>query len=178
VFGRKISLRPPMMLPADRAAQSWEGLTGFGHWEGPYPEWKLPRCRWQDNVRATFHVTTSSSGAHTLVLRFRNLVADQHLRISCGGKTLFDGRVLVTPHQQETLLRMDVHLDAPRTLIRCEATRSSTGPDGRTQVLLWFGVETLPKFSLTPGHGGELARWKRILRLPRRVFAWLSRNVS
>jgi hypothetical protein len=171
-FGRKISLRPPMIIDPDhRAAETWEALTGFAPWEGPYPEWDLPLCRWQTSLRGTFHVAARRSGMHTLLLRFRNTVADQQLRITCGAATVFDGAVAVTPHGEETLLRLEGHLDAPRTLITCEASASSTEADGRMLVLLWFGVEIVPKFSPAPPHADQPAGlWQRLLGLAR--HAW------
>lgn len=178
VFGRKVSLRPPAVVATgDRGTEIWDVLTGFSPWEGPYPEWNLPRCRWQIKVRATFHLIVSRSGPHTLLLRFRNTMVDQHVRISCADTKVFDGSVDVTRPQEETLLRLDVHLDAPRTLITCEASTASTEPDGRMLVLLWFGVEVVPKFSPPPpADPSKPAGLRTILRsLLRRAREWLAR---
>jgi hypothetical protein len=177
MFARKISLRPPLPpgqrspqpLEALGTSETWEAVVGFGPWEGPYPALNLPRCRWQENLLASFFVMARASGPHTLLLRFRNMASIERLRISCGGTDVFLGPVPMSTNLRDSVLKLNVDLEAPRTVVTCEASSSSQSPENRLPVLLMCGVGVIP----TPpaARAQEWARrWKAVLSLVGRFF--------
>jgi glycosyltransferase involved in cell wall biosynthesis len=184
IFGRKFSLRPASQtspvpgtasLPDDlRVPDTWHAIAGFGPWEGPYPEWNLGRCRWQERTSATFHVTADVSGPHRVAIRYRNLMPAQRLRISTGDREVFAGHVPVTPGGHDAVLRFAADLQSPRTLMTCEVSQIAQSPEGRSLALLISGVEVAP----TSGVSDTFLDWVRrrsmwIAGAPRRVRARL-----
>jgi glycosyltransferase involved in cell wall biosynthesis len=139
------SLRSQQLGKLLRTAETWQAVRGFAPWEGPYTEWNVPRCRWQEDLWGVFHVTVAASGRYILELRVRNLALDQHLRISCAGREIFAGPIPVSVNHQDSVLRLDVELEAPQTVFTCEASSSSRSPDGRSLVLLVCGLEVFPE---------------------------------
>jgi glycosyltransferase involved in cell wall biosynthesis len=176
LFGRKISLHPPQSVHKEGGPDTWEALSGFGPWEGPYPEWNLPRCRWQDARLGAFHVMARANGPHTLVLRYRNRAPHQQLRVTCGGQEAFRGPVPVGSNLEDSQLKLDVDLEAPRTLVTCEASSSLQSPEGRSQTLLLCGVEVTPASRVRAATHERGRFWKTAVALPGRSLAWLVRS--
>jgi hypothetical protein len=152
LFGRKIVLSPrdkPFTAgqsgDALRTDQSWQALRGFGPWEGPYPEWNLGECRWQERLSASLQVSVNVTGRYTLMFRLRNLAPDQHIRITSAGRLLFDSAVPVSEEGRDWVVRIDADLEAPRTVLTCEATAAVRSPEGRALVLLVCGLEIRPQ---------------------------------
>jgi len=173
MFGRKISLRPQQAREDRPASDAWEALTGFSDWEGPYPDWNLPRCRWQDHRVGSFHVMARDSGAHTLLIRYRNTAPGQQLRIECAGRKVFLGPIPVSRNLEDSLLSLDVELDEARSLVTSEASSASPSPEGRALYILVSGVEVLPKSGQARERPGL---WTTIRSLPRRLRAWFVRR--
>jgi glycosyltransferase involved in cell wall biosynthesis len=152
LLGRKIRLRAAHDASANRLQRTesspvpeiWQAVTGFGPWEGPYPHWNLPRCRWQQDLTASFYVASRTTGLHTLTLRFRNLAPGQQLRIACDGSDVFDGAIPLTTADVDSSLSVEVMLEAPQTLITFQATSSASSPEGRPMVLLFCGLNVVP----------------------------------
>jgi glycosyltransferase involved in cell wall biosynthesis len=185
IFGRKITLRPSSSsAPMERrreetqSVDTWQAVRGFGPWEGPYPEWNLPRCRWQESLVALFHVAASGNGLHTIALRYRNLAADQHLRISCAGADVFAGPVPVSGGHRDSVLTFETNLTTPVTLVNCEASSSSRSPDGRSLVLLICGVDVSRGARPTPSLKDLARSWRGVLAWPTGLVNFAARIIG
>lgn len=92
---------------------AWRPVSGFGHWEGPYPDRKLPRCRWAMGPVAVFDLQTEAAGPARLLIACRSHAADQRVRVVQGGKTIAEREIPVqTGPNAETVLAFDVKLAA------------------------------------------------------------------
>ncbi|MEX2220088.1 MAG: glycosyltransferase [Phycisphaerales bacterium] len=65
---------------------AWRAVSGFDHWEGPYPGRKLPRCRWALGPSARFEVDAAHGGAARLLISGRCFEPGQRLKLVQGSQ--------------------------------------------------------------------------------------------
>lgn len=85
-LGRKLSIKdlsPDLPTPQRLTSvePGWRAISGFDHWEGPYPEQGLPRCRWILGPVAKLEVDVGEPGPHRIVIRYRNFESGQRVRL-------------------------------------------------------------------------------------------------
>lgn len=69
---------------------AWRSVSGFDHWEGPYPERKLTRCRWALGPGAGFEVDAERAGPARLLIAGRCYLQGQRIRLVQDGRDLGD----------------------------------------------------------------------------------------
>jgi glycosyltransferase involved in cell wall biosynthesis len=89
-LSRKISFRanyPKTAAPVGlyHTAHDWTPISGFAPFEGPYPEWKLPRFRWLCAPSAEISVRVPKAQVQKLALRFLNHHEGQQLQVLVNG---------------------------------------------------------------------------------------------
>ena len=138
-----------------------------------YPEWNLPRCRWQEQLRGVCQIAVAESGSYFLLIRLRNLARNQNLRILSGGTASFDGPIPITSDHDFTL-EVEVHLHAPRTLVILQASSSGESPEGRPLVLLLTAFEVSRRPLIHPPV--EIAHRTNSPRFYERWLNWFGRR--
>lgn len=74
----------------------WSVLDGFDHWEGPYPQDDLPRCRWALGPVSRLRFDDAAGGERLLLIACRNYWAGQRLRVVVNGACAGEHEVPVT----------------------------------------------------------------------------------
>lgn len=100
-LSRKISIQttePQVPAPAFVRPEwpAWRALSGFGGWEGPYPQWNLPRVRSANGPAGTIEVNADADGRHAVLIRCFNTYPGQRLAIYREGKPAGETTIPVT----------------------------------------------------------------------------------
>jgi hypothetical protein len=100
-LARKISVRPVTpSLPPVRFVRpewpAWRALGGFGPWEGPYPQWKLPRVRTAHGPAGRVEIHAEEDGRHRVLIRCFNSNPEQRVAMSHDGVPCGETTVPVT----------------------------------------------------------------------------------
>ena len=150
-MGRKIALtaRPVELdgfgwleAPGDR----WTPISGFGKWEGPFPQWGLHTCIWCQGPQGTFEVTADRDGPHSILIRCLNWEKNQRLRVVHEGREVWEKEIPISPTNTEVLtLRVTVNLKAGKNQIDLFPWRwSSTTANDLRRALLILGIHHYP----------------------------------
>jgi hypothetical protein len=76
-------------------AGEWQPVSGFSHWEGPYVEQGLPRCRWLRGSVSSLRVVVDHAGPHRLRISCSTFQKNAKLRVVHEGKIIHEAAV---PH--------------------------------------------------------------------------------
>jgi glycosyltransferase involved in cell wall biosynthesis len=98
-FARAMRLGPKILLPLhprhipeptliSGAVPAWRAVSGFDHWEGPYPQRKLPRCRWAHGPTASFEIDAERAGPARILVRGRCYLPGQRVKLTHDGAEL------------------------------------------------------------------------------------------
>jgi hypothetical protein len=121
-LGRKISFPPgrPPMRPMDyvRPAAGWRAVSGFGPWEGPYPQWKLSRCRWLNGPTCQMELAAPQPGRYRLMIRAHGAPPGQRVQLLLDGQPHDELDVPPIPEGHELILGWTLEL--PRGASPCE----------------------------------------------------------
>ena len=158
-LSRKISFatdvsRTRQTLYAESVSPPWRPLDGFGHWEGPYPQWDLPLCRWMLGPVGRFEALAGAAGRHRLIVACRNFLPGQRARLVCQGSVLLETDVPVSSQVSGTVLECDVELPSGPAAFELHAWKWSTAPGERPMSLLVAGVSLLLEKAVLPGEAG------------------------
>ncbi len=63
----------------------WRAVSGMGGWEGPYPQWELPRCRWGFGPESEIEVRVEEEGVYRLMVEVINQERGQRLGVVVEG---------------------------------------------------------------------------------------------
>jgi glycosyltransferase involved in cell wall biosynthesis len=91
-FAERLGLAPKMALglhprhiPEPRVVPGmvpgWRAISGFDHWEGPYPHRKLPHCRWAHGPVARFEIHADAEGPAKLLIKGRCYLPGQRVKL-------------------------------------------------------------------------------------------------
>lgn len=72
---------PPEPITVAATLPAWRAGAGFDHWEGPYPERGLARCRWALGPVAKFELEPARSGPGRILISGRTFEAGQRVRL-------------------------------------------------------------------------------------------------
>lgn len=143
-LSRKISLLPdpppvPEPRPVDPAAQGWRAVDGFGPWEGPYPQWNLPRCRWAFGPVGRLEFATSEPGRHRVILGCHNHEPGQRVQLLHAGRVVGEWEIPVTQGGPEHVVHTAVELPSAGTHafeLRYWKWAAPTADDARPRAIL------------------------------------------
>jgi glycosyltransferase involved in cell wall biosynthesis len=103
---------PPAPVRVASTVPGWRGVSGFDHWEGPYPAQGLPRCRWALGPVAKFELDTEKAGQARLLITCFNHEEGQRVRVLHRGVEVGEKNVPVVRSGAGHVLSFDVDLDA------------------------------------------------------------------
>lgn len=146
-LGRKLSIaNPSPALPAPHRLASvepgWRAVSGFDHWEGPYPDQGLPRCRWILGPVARFEVDVGEGGPHRIVIRYRNFEAGQRVRLVSEKGLVSEHEVPQTAPGQKPALAFTVPLKKGVNALELHVWKWR--PGSRPMSLLVTNVRAIP----------------------------------
>ncbi|MBX3360086.1 MAG: glycosyltransferase [Phycisphaeraceae bacterium] len=101
---------PPSPQRLASVEPGWRAVSGFDHWEGPYPEQELPRCRWILGPVARFEVDVADAGPHRVVIRYRNFEQGQRVRLVGERGVVAEREVPPTPAGHKPAIAFITHL--------------------------------------------------------------------
>lgn len=139
--------RPP--LPECQSIHRLEGLTmhpvSFGPEEGPYPELSLPRFRWAFGPMSEMKAHSSTGGAHSLVLRYRNVLPGQTMKLTLNGSSLGTFSLPDTGLANGRLVCLKTELQAGQNALTMEFSRwTDPGEAGRPMAAAFTEIRFLP----------------------------------
>lgn len=148
-LSRKTSFPPqPAALPPTRYVEptlvSWRGLTGFGPWEGPFPEWHLPICRWALGPVATMEVLSPDAGKKRLLVRCRNFHEGQRVRLVHDCKVIGETEIPVCRNDGDHVFDCEIETTAGANRIELDFWRWAQGAGERPMSILISGVGLIP----------------------------------
>lgn len=97
-LARKITM-PPVApdVPAPTAVRPewplWRAVSGFAPWEGPYPQWHLPRVRSARGPIGRIELDSDAEGPHEVMIRCFNTHPGQRLAVYRDGAPVGETRV-------------------------------------------------------------------------------------
>lgn len=148
---RKISFAAtevPLVGPelVEAPLESWAPATGFGKWEGPYPQWGLPVCIWSVGPRSVLELTAEKEGRHTVVIRCLTYEAGQYLRIAHEGRVVLERAIPATASNRAvTTLVLDLDLKAGKNSLElCPWCWARGSTDEEQRAILLLGVDVCP----------------------------------
>jgi len=132
-IGRKINLavRPTPVPEPERVmprASRWRWLSGFGRWEGPYPQHNLGRFRWMLGPTSSLEIDVPDTAEYQLVLRVRNMLDGQRVRAARAGVPTAEQPVPITKHDRDHTVTLRLGLTRGANPIEIHRWRW----DGRT----------------------------------------------
>jgi glycosyltransferase involved in cell wall biosynthesis len=99
VAGRKELPEVEFVTPEN---PSWRAVSGWGPWEGPYPQWDLPRVRWGFGPGSVLEVRAAEEGRYRLMVECFNREQGQKLSVvrdgECVGTRAVPGTAAGVPH--------------------------------------------------------------------------------
>jgi glycosyltransferase involved in cell wall biosynthesis len=136
-------------LPKVRTIHRSEGLTmeaaSLGPEEGPYPEYSLPKFRWAYGPVTEMHVHSNTGGAHSLVLRYRNLHPGQTMRLALNGNPLGYFELPTTGIAKGRLVCVKAELKVGANELTMEFTRwTDAAKEGRQMAAAITEIRFLP----------------------------------
>lgn len=150
-LGRKLGLSlgtPDAPEPVRLASvePGWRAVSGFDHWEGPYPEQGLPRCRWVLGPIARFEVDVGEAGPHRIVIRYRNFEAGQRVRLVGERGTIAEHEVAPTAPGQKPAIAFNTTLRKGVNALELHVWRWR--PGSRPMSLLVTNVRAIPTHAM------------------------------
>lgn len=134
----------PAVRYLDPAYPRWRAVSGFDHWEGPYPADNLPRCRWVLGPTARVEVRAERRGRHLLFLQCRNYWEGQRVRIVYRDAVLGEYDVPVTGNVRDCTLRFEVELEAGAHELELYCWQWDAKHPDRPCAILVLGIGLLP----------------------------------
>ncbi len=150
-LGRKLGIAlntPPLAEPTRVASvePGWRAVSGFDHWEGPYPEQGLPRCRWILGPIARFEVDVGEAGPHRIVIRYRNFETGQRVRLVSERGTIAEHEVPSTAPGQKPAIAFNTTLKKGVNALELHVWHWR--PGSRPMSLLVTNVRAIPTHAL------------------------------
>lgn len=149
---RKIDLRlsrseapRPELIQA--TTPSWNAVSNFDAWEGPYPDRHLPRCRWALGPTATFEISSDAAGTKRLLIACRTFDAGQRVRLVQNGSAISEVNIPSTP-RRDNILAFDVDLSAGRNTFELHFWKWKLS--GRPLALLITSITCIDENQLPP----------------------------
>jgi glycosyltransferase involved in cell wall biosynthesis len=141
---------PPAPEVVAASVPAWRPISGFDHWEGPYPDRKLGRCRWALGPVAKFELETNQAGPARILITCRNHDRGQRVRLSLRGQYSQEVEVPVQGGSMEDrVLSFRVELQSGRNEIEMHFWHWH--PGHRPMALLITGISVIPESG--PGAG-------------------------
>jgi hypothetical protein len=88
----------------------WRALEGFGVWEGPYEQWRLPRCRWAMGPGGKMEVCVAEGGKYRLMIECINTERGQRISALVGGTCVGQVEVPAAPAPASHVVWFDMEL--------------------------------------------------------------------
>jgi glycosyltransferase involved in cell wall biosynthesis len=155
-LGERLRLQPKIAIlpnaPEMKHAipiQRPQGLTMNAHTlgpeEGPHLEYSLPKFRWAYGPVSKVDLNVSAEGRHSLVLRYRNLHADQQVTLRLNGNVLGAYRMAETGIANGRLLCVAAELRAGANELEMQFTRwANPASEGRPLAAAITEISFLP----------------------------------
>jgi hypothetical protein len=159
-FAGRLRLGPKINLPlhprplpepalVSGTLPGWRAVSGFDHWEGPYPQRKLPRCRWALGPTARFEIDAERPGPARLLIAGRCYEPGQRLKLVHDG-TIFGEQAFPSagaPHRDRVASFNVTLREGTNTFELCFWTWQSAP---RPLALLVTSITAIPRFALLP----------------------------
>jgi hypothetical protein len=135
---------PPAPQAVAATVPAWRPVSGFDHWEGPYPDRGIARCRWAHGPVARFEVAASVAGPARLLISCRCFIQGQHIRVMQGRECVGECEVPVTPDQSpDYIAAMDLDLAPGANVLDIHSWHWAPGP--RPMSILITSISALPR---------------------------------
>src|SRR5262249_53245280 len=122
------SRQPPEPVVVAPTFPGWRPVSGFDHWEGPYPERALGMCRWAHGPVARLEAQ-GRPGAAQLLIRCRCYQIGQRVHLVHAGRVVGEHEVLGDEHDRtDRVLAFDVHLSPGPNTFEIHSWKWSAGP--------------------------------------------------
>jgi glycosyltransferase involved in cell wall biosynthesis/predicted O-methyltransferase YrrM len=140
-----LSLNPkpaPAPVVVAPSVPAWRPISGFDHWEGPYPDRKIERCRWAHGPVAKFSLEMGAGGPARVLILCRNHQEGQRVRLCVNHRFADEHAVPADKHStQDVVLSFRVNLTAGTNEIELHSWRWHQG--ARPMALLITGISLL-----------------------------------
>ena len=145
-LGRKLTIHStnPAMPEPERLAvadPAWRAVSGFDPWEGPYPQFGMPRCRWMLGPVGRFQVNAPEAGMYRLVVRYLNYQPGQVVRLKSPKGASAERKLAVSARGEKPMLAFPVTLARGINDLELHAWKWS--PDERQMSLLITGIRAI-----------------------------------
>ena len=148
-LARRIRIVPdpqsvPPAEPVPPQYPAWRAVSGFGPWEGPYPQWRLPRCRWLLAPTAVLEIPAETEGVHRVMIECYNSRPGQRLSLQRvdaegdGDQAALTRHIPATPGGNAFVAMFNVRLQRGwnRLDVRCEKWHEVPGTGHKQGVLV------------------------------------------
>lgn len=137
------SLPPISFIPPNNPP--WRALSGMAQWEGPYPQWQLPRCRWAVGSISTIEAHVPASGRYRLLLECFNSEPDQPLSVHHAGQCAGTRKLPVVRPPQTHIANFDLDLQQGANVIELRHPRwTCLAGSKRQQAILITQIAIVP----------------------------------
>jgi len=120
----------------------WRAVSGFDHWEGPYPDRGIGKCRWALGPTAVFEVESERAERATLIVSCRSYIRGQQVRLTHEGESAGE-RVLAGGDDHtltDRMLTFDVCLHQGVNRFEMHFWKWSLGHGQRPMAVLVTGI--------------------------------------
>ncbi|MBK8915952.1 MAG: glycosyltransferase [Phycisphaerales bacterium] len=123
----------------------WSAVDGFDHWEGPYPQDDLPRCRWAMGPVSRLSFEDAAGGERLLLIACRNYWAGQRLRVVVNGTCAGEHEVPVSGNERTLSLCTGIMARAGRNEVELHHWQWDATNPGRPIALLILEIHVTPR---------------------------------
>lgn len=147
-LGRRLNLAVKPHRVRDAVAvgptvPGWRAVSGFDHWEGPYADRSIGRCRWAMGPAAVFELDASDDHRATVLISCRCFEHGQRVRLMHGEVAIGEREVPAdTAGKVDRVLDFEVNLHAGTN--RFTLNFWKWVPGGRPMALLVTGITAIP----------------------------------
>ncbi len=140
---------PPAPVAIAPTFPGWRPLSGFDHWEGPYPDRALGRCRWAHGPVAKFEIDAPTPGPMRLLISCRCYQEGQRLRLVHAGKPISERDVPADRGAKtDHVLSFDLVLTKGVNTLELHSWKWDAGP--RPMAVLVTSISALPRHAAPP----------------------------
>ena len=133
---------PPEPVAVVPTLPGWRPLAGFDHWEGPYPDRGIGRCRSAHGPVARFEISAAVAGRATLLISCRCYQQGQHVRLLHEGRPVGE-RDIPEDKQSRTdhVMAFDVVLKPGPNIFEMQSSKWT--PGSRPMAVLVTSIATV-----------------------------------
>lgn len=121
----------------------WRAVSGFDHWEGPYADRNIGRCRWALGPMAVFEMDAAEDHRATLLISCRCFEHGQRIRLMHGDVAINERELAAdTAGKVDKVLSFEVNMHAGTNRFALNFWKWVAG--GRPMALLVTGITAIP----------------------------------